>query len=579
MRNLFKKALCLLLCVMCIFAVSACRRDNPQGGFGGTGDDEKIDKNKTQIYVSGFNGGYGLDWLRSVKADFEKDYPQYQIMISAEKYEMKTLSETISSKTGTYNIYITSGSQYVKELIDLDCLVDLSDVFNNKAAENESKTIKDKMYDSATHKAVYSKRDGTGIYTFPYTKGFTGIVFDMDTFIENNWIEFAKEDKDGAALSTQGISYSKEGNKLVFQSSTGITNYEQGDYILTAGRDGKYGTYDDGQPVTEYDFSLMLAKIQASGIYNPFVYSTAQSDYVNNVISSVFATYEGIDNYKLFYSFDGTYSRTGEVITPETGYNVYNMAGFEKSGQFAYDYISRKGSIASVMENDVTYTEAQNNFVLGHQIADTKNKAGAMLIDGIWWENEAKATMDVLGKTESERAYGKRDYRVLVYPEIEGAYGLDGKGKGTIYTAYEEGLIFIDKNKTDASLVDACKEFVKYTCRDKYLIEAAKVACIRPFEFDATSTYGAMTKFVRNINEMFADTENIKVLSTYAYKNSSDLSFYGLTAENLRWATYPALAFRQNNNLSVSGWLTDEKNYYKNNWNSYIDKMNFALGN
>ena len=88
-----------------------------------------------------------------------------------------------------------------------------------------------------------------------------------------------------------------------------------------------------------------------------------------------------------------------------------------------------------------------------------------------------------------------------------------------------------------------------------------------------------MTKFVKNVNEMFADTENIKVVSSYMYKNASDLSFYGLTAATLRWNSYPIAAFYANKNLSVDTWLAAEQTYFKNNWNSYIDKMNIALGN
>ncbi len=580
MKKLFKKTMVVGVAALCgvqSMALAGC--------FGGTGVGvdsyiEEIDENKTQIYVEIFNGGYGKDWLDVLKADFEKDNPQYQVIITAAKRELSTVCTAIETGNGTSDVYIMAGSMYVNDLINREVLVDLSEIYNEKAETSETMTVKDKMYDSELYQKAYSTQDGNGIYALPYAAGSTSIILDMDLFIEKGWCEFAGS-SDTAALTEQGITYTEKNGKLYFKSSTGETNYEADDVILSKGRDGKYGTYDDGQPTTMENFELMIAKIQASGTYNPFIFSSEQLDYVDNVTASIAATYEGVENYDIFNTSQGIYSRTGEKITYENGYKAYEMEGWRKGAEFMYNYVTRPDiSYATEVKNNLSFEEAKNKFLAGYKIASSKNKAGAMLIEGDWWENEARTMFDALGKTDPSRGYGQRDYRHLIFPYMEGAYGLDGNGNGTIFNTYCEGLIFVDKNlTTQHKNLEGAKLLVQYTCRDKYIKELAKIGAYRPFKVDYSDLYDEVTPYVNNYLHMISDTDNVKIYTRNVRQNGDNFMYYGVGASSKQYLqTNAASYFYTDSSKTVEQYMQTMKSTNTSQWSGYLKSYNNAFG-
>ena len=56
-----------LLFLTTFLSLTGCRGSGPSDD----GREEKIDKSRTQLYVSNFNGGYGDTWLKSLKTKFE----------------------------------------------------------------------------------------------------------------------------------------------------------------------------------------------------------------------------------------------------------------------------------------------------------------------------------------------------------------------------------------------------------------------------------------------------------------------------------------------------------------------------
>ena len=60
-----KKVLSLYLVLVTFIVLSGCDRPQIPGG-------EEIQHDKTQLYVSNFNGGVGTDWLYQVKKVYEE---------------------------------------------------------------------------------------------------------------------------------------------------------------------------------------------------------------------------------------------------------------------------------------------------------------------------------------------------------------------------------------------------------------------------------------------------------------------------------------------------------------------------
>ena len=91
----------VLMAASVAFGVTAC--GGRQGEY-----DEGVDTDRMQLYVSNYDGGFGTDWLRDVKAAFEAEYADVsfdggkttgiQIMIDPNKDKGYQLNFNTTSK-------------------------------------------------------------------------------------------------------------------------------------------------------------------------------------------------------------------------------------------------------------------------------------------------------------------------------------------------------------------------------------------------------------------------------------------------------------------------------------------------
>jgi cell division transport system permease protein len=70
-----------------------------------------------------------------------------------------------------------------------------------------------------------------------------------------------------------------------------------------------------------------------------------------------------------------------------------------------------------------------------------------MLVEGLWWENEAKTMLAEVARENASRGYGQVNYRYMLLPAIEGQKGIDGKGNGTVFTVSDTGGIVVVKQE------------------------------------------------------------------------------------------------------------------------------------
>lgn len=521
MKSFLSKSVAIICAFIMVLPIAAC---GPMS--------EDLVGDKTKIHINMYAGGHGETYIDTLIAGFMEEHPEYAekyvITHKAEKHTPSGILDELQTGYGETQMYITAFNNFV-HFIYQDLLADISDVMESK---QDGVAIKDKMVDYDGWQSLYSKY-GEGVYAFPYADSIMGWVYDHQMFVENGWYNFATEGADGNALTAQGISYTVNDGKLLFASATGKVNYSVGDRILTAGKDGKYGTYDDGQPQNETEWDNLIKKISQSGT-KAFISGGSVGSYSQLIISSLFAQIGGVAEWNTYFNYNSNGEKvklsdgTEEVITLDNGYKVARMDSLYKAYEWLAKYFDTRKesnlvSIHPALTDTVkTHLDAQNLFLLGYQNVSA-NPRSAMLLDGAWWEYEARSMFKTLGDLEEGRGYGKREYRYMLLPNIEGQ-----KNDKSVMSCCETGAIIVPKDK-DADRLQVTKEFLAYMASDRALnYFLTETGSIMPFKYNLTDAdYAKMTPFTRNMIELYNDNENVDILRPQIATLKEPISYAG----------------------------------------------------
>lgn len=493
--------------IVCLMAVTmgATSLFSGCGGNAANGNGVVIDPNKTQVYVSAWNGGFGLTWLdEAVKRFNEKSEKAQVIVVPNKDIYQSSIAPAIESGVSTNDIFITA-QPYCQDLGIKGYLEDLSDIWASDVDGNGT-TVEEKMQDADLFKKVYQTAGGT--WGLPHSSAIQGWIYDHGIFVENGWL---------------------------ITENDGVT--------LTKGKDGVEGTYDDGQPTTMAEWDTMIQNIVQSTVYPFFWNGMADADYLHSMQEALFAQYIGLDNYEITYSYNGTYQPVGGgaavEITPATGYKTIQLPEKREIINFISKYLLENQNYyhPSSTYKSVSHTDAQAKFILGYNNT-TANPQSAMLYDGIWWENEARATFVSLEKRNmKEYTYGTRDYRFMLFPNLDGQIGANGDGTGSVIGISESGTIFL-KKQTDEAKRGYAKEFIKYLVSDEVSrLFSVYATGARPYNYELLpSDYENMTTFGKNAYELLSDTENVKMIRLDALTYLSQMNYF-TTPTVSRWGS------------------------------------------
>ena len=379
----FFKCICVGMGTMMFVSLASCG--------GGTKLEEEDGDKRPAIYVSVFNGGYGRAWLDKIVSDYNKEHPDntYKIAVRSSKDEFNAVLGNLKANTAIYDMFYTNA--YAYKLIDGRLLEDITDVWDSKPAGSD-KTIREMMVGRENYEKAYSDKDGK-LYCLPLQESLRGFMYDHEVFMK------------------YGLLFNEAGNFISSPSET-----------LSTGKDGIPGTYDDGQPITETQWEAMVNKATATLGY-AFNYTGKFSVYLNDIYEMISAQYDGVDKYMMNWTFDGTYDfgdGKGETkITLDNGYEMTRMKGNIKALEFMDTYlackdtklnITNKYTYPSASTNSYSHTDAQKDFI--SFTAQNKKTKLAMLIEGDWWENEAKTMFDALNSNNyTDYAFRTHDYR------------------------------------------------------------------------------------------------------------------------------------------------------------------------
>ena len=531
-----------------------------------------VDPNKIQIYVYVVSDGYGHQHMETLVNNFVADHPEYSdyqfIYEDGQDGIMKLPGQLEAGICNDKNIYVGPSSS-IQNMIRKGQVLDLSSVYE-KTVDGEK--VKDKVLNYDLLKKGYCDMNGNGMYAIPHaTTISSAMVFDFKHFLENGYMLYAKGDelsavnnqvsgaaalKDSAEIMIMDQRYFIDiveyPEVLVAQKDFG--NYKQGDVILSKGRDGVYGTYDDGQTQTVSEFSALLKRITDNGDF-AFVYSTQYATAnTPQILYHMLYQNLGYENVKVLHSFNGQLKdKSGTTVLDVNRNNAYQMwqtdivkNAYTQAAKFfditvlghneGVDNVSKYLDTATWDNGPTTslsHTDAQADFAVDHHDKGAYGKPEtAFLCDGGWWENESyNVIVDLYGSTAN-----CVEHRFYLTPVSEGQIE---DADTTLFQGSAGGscMLYLNnypaKVKTDAqkqAYDKAVFDFMAYCCSDEALnIYTGRHGIKANFDYEITpETMDKLTPFQKNIFEMLSDTEHIKIVDgTITGANTNPMRWYG----------------------------------------------------
>ena len=464
------------------------------GAFSGCDDttsaNDQYDATKANLTVATFDGGVGRAWLDDAAARFEelyKDSTHFQegrtgvnIIVDADKTKYGGLY--LEDKALNKDVYFTEGVDYYSyvnrgKVADITDLVTQPITTANSKFTAESGTIEDKLDDSL---ASFLTAKDEKYYMIPFYDGFYGFIYDVDLFEEAGF--YFDEDGDFIRLINEAQRATFEANK-------------------SKGPDGVKNTYDDGLPAT-YEQMIKLCDEIVAKSYVPFCYSGTYNDYVSKACRAFIADYEGYDGFKLNYTFDGTANLVKSInadgtlemeeveITQDNAYELQRQAGKYYALKMQEELFGSVKYIGGSW-NGFDYTVAQSEFIKSKY----SSKRYAMLLEGVWWENEAD---NIFSELETIRGEKKSDRRFGFLPMPK----VNEEAAGT-QTMFSSNSSFGFINKTCQNM-ELAKEFMRFLHTDAEMSKfSAKTSISRSLNYTVSAEDKATaTHFGQSLIEM-----------------------------------------------------------------------------
>ena len=521
------KLISLMLCALMASSAVACS---------GTGGEDSLPPEaagKTVLKVAVYEGGLGTAWMTQAaeafgelfkNVSFEEGKTGVYVDVQAHKqFNGSTLL------TGSINkdLYFTEDVNYYTH-VNRGNFAEITDIMTASLSEyGETGTMESKLTDN--QKAYLTAKDGK-YYGVPFYDGLYGLIYDRDMFNDNYWF------------------FDESGCIGVNENGVDVNGTDLG---LGNGPDNKAETaYDNGLPATYAQFEDLIYEMTAVS-KTPFAYMGSDTAYIKRAMNSWWSDYEGLDAMNVNYTLDGkidvvTSINDGVVTTKEVqidqtnGYMLHQQAGKYYALKFLENLLTAPDSY-KINRDD--HMMAQRNFVRGALTGDTDY---AMLFDGIWWENEARAALDDC-KKEFGKGRMERRFAFLPIPKANDTELAKEKGQTLMSLNTSFGFISAKTNK-----LELAKKFMQFLHTDAQMSAFTReTSILRSFKYEVTAADEAkMSYFGKSVMETKRNSNIIYPCSNLALINNNPGTFI---ADGWAWKTKvgtteisdPFAAFRQ----------------------------------
>lgn len=486
-------------------------------GCGRRENGEEIDTTKTQLFVSTYAGGYGADWLYSLKERFETAYANesfeegktgVQVVVD----DGESSGAAIALSANSNEVIFTESVPYYN-WVKSKSLVDISDVVADVIAQ-EGVDLYSAQKEALT--ALDSK-----YYALPHYEGYYGIVYDKDLF-DSASLYFAKN----------GTLTNASGERTVGpDGKTGII-------------DGVDYTQDDGLPSTWEEFFTICQYMKQNDI-TPFILAGGCADsYSRRLLDRICAAYMG-EEMNTWYSFDGTvdyvsstteatgelfgYTMTlekGQKITEENGYLLRQMPGRLVALSVLHGLAEKDYFNTDALGAGNSNLNTQENYIN----SNPKNSPVAMMIEGSWWENEAKGAFERSIQNYPSYYPNKklkdRNFGYMPLPtKINSADQNEGDSK--LSMEYLRAYAFINKSSTEDWKIDLAKDFLRFAYSpeslEKYTEETGTVRAMQ-YKISDT-TYNGLSTFGQDLWNTHKNNKVIYKLSKNTLYIDNEIDF------------------------------------------------------
>lgn len=484
-KRISSMALAALLAFGGMGTLSACD-SRPAGG-----STEKIDKNRTQLYVRNYQGGFGNKWLYNGKDKFEEKYKDVsledgktgvQVMIT----DVKETPQISNIQNDIYEVYFVEKVNYLY-LQKQGVVEDITDLVT-ATSSYDGKSIESKLSDD--QKAFYGVQENgeTKYYALPHYMASCGIVYDIDLFEERGY-------------------YFAEG----YENETDVNNMfiiDSGD-TRSAGPDGVKGTKDDGLPATYEDFWNLCEYIYQDG-YTALNWGGTEITkyYVTALMIQLMANYQGKDIFMQNFTFEGDMSElvkldaNGKIefesdgVTPKTetvtldpaqnnGYEAFRHVSYYYALEFMktlMDTVGKYSVEANITSPSYGAFAAQRDYVASRFSSNITRQA--MLIEGTWWDSEATPYFEAnesIGGGKEDCNYGWLPLPKATREQVE------KKGNNTMVNTINS-LCFVTKGLSEMKR-DLAFDFVQMMNSDESLADfTVQTNAFKDFKYDLTAT-------------------------------------------------------------------------------------------
>ena len=499
--------------------------------------------NATQLTIATWDGGLGSKWLENAarrfevlnqNTSFEEGQTGCHITVSASRsFDGSSMAFTPL----THDIYFVEAVDYYA-MTNNDQMADLTGIMTEPlTAYGEDQSIADKLPEALQE---FLLLDDGKYYAIPFYETFYSFAYDLDLW------------------NAKSFYFAKDG---------GWTN---ADGSLSDGPDGVSGTSDDGMPATYADFAVLVDHIKEEGV-TPFICAANATDYIANFLYEYYANYEGAEQMALNYTFDGTatdlieVSENGDVtelpaegIEWDNGYELQRQAGRYYALQFARDILAPEKNY----KISDTHINAQKSFVRGGIVND---QPVAMILEGSWWENEAKACFEEL----ADGGYERHNYAVMPKPHATE----DKIGQTPCWLGASSSYGFVASNTAHMDLALA---FMQFLHTDEELSHfTAEVNMTRPLSYPILDEDAEkLTTYCKSILELKEKNDVI-----YPYTNREEVLDNPLQFASFAWAwttsvdgyeyRNPWLYFSEAAAPSAEDYFSSQEVYFESRWDGF----------